>query len=135
MNTYDVHRNNHFWRGLRIVGWVLLGLLGAIGLAFLFGYFVMLLWNFLMPSIFSLGEITFIQAVGIILLARLIFGGFKHGGHDRHDFHRKWKRKNNHYKDYWGKWKYYDDYWKTEGEQAFDDFVKRKENRDLKNDE
>ncbi len=135
MRTYENNQSYGIWKGLRIAGYVLLGLIGAVALAFLFGYFVMLLWNFLMPSIFSLGEITFLQAVGIIILARLIFGGFKHGGHDHHNYHKKWKSKKNHHKDYWGKWKYYDEFWKQEGEQAFNAYVHQIENKDAKNDE
>ncbi len=38
------------------------------------GIFVMLLWNWLMPPIFRLGEITYLQAVGLMVLARLLFG-------------------------------------------------------------
>ena len=33
-----------------------------------------LLWNWLVPSIFDLGKITFIQAFGLKLLLGLIFG-------------------------------------------------------------
>lgn len=135
MKTYCNNRNYGFWKGLRIAGYALLGLTGAVALAFLFGYFVMLLWNYLMPAIFSLGEITFLQAVGIIILARLIFGGFKHGGHDHHNFHSKWKSKKNHYKDYWGKWNYYDEFWKEKGEHDFNEFVKQKENKNDMNEE
>ena len=44
----------------------------------LFGYVTMLLWNALMPLIFSVTSITFWQAVGLLVLARLIFGGLGH---------------------------------------------------------
>ncbi|PLX10476.1 MAG: hypothetical protein C0594_04950, partial [Marinilabiliales bacterium] len=80
MENYAVHnvRKNPFLFGLKITGMVVLGIIGITSLAFLFGYVVMLLWNWLMPDLFSLTTITFWQAVGIVLLARLIFGGFKH---------------------------------------------------------
>jgi|SRR5450755_4622416 len=45
---------------------------------FLFGYVTMSLWNWLMPSLFGLHLITFWQAIGILILSKLIFGGF-HG--------------------------------------------------------
>jgi hypothetical protein len=35
------------------------------------------LWNFLMPAVFGLRLITFWQAVGLMLLGRLLFGGFR----------------------------------------------------------
>lgn len=41
-----------------------------------FGFVVSRLWNDLMPGLFGLHAITFWQAVGLILLGRLLFGGF-----------------------------------------------------------
>lgn len=43
---------------------------------------VMLLWNWLMPAIFNLGVINFWQALGLVLLSKILFGGFsgKRGG-------------------------------------------------------
>ena len=46
-----------------------------------FGYFTMRLWNWLMPDIFGLHAITFVQALGLLILGKLLFGGFhRHGG-------------------------------------------------------
>jgi hypothetical protein len=41
-----------------------------------FGFVVTHLWNYLMPGLFGLHAITFWQAVGLIILGRLLFGGF-----------------------------------------------------------
>lgn len=41
-----------------------------------FGAIVMLLWNWLIPAIFGLGAINFWQALGLLALSRLFFGGF-----------------------------------------------------------
>ena len=50
----------------------------------------MLLWNNLMTSLFSLPVISFWQAMGLLILARLLFGG--HRMHNRwHD--NSWRRK------------------------------------------
>ena len=38
------------------------------------------LWNWLMPSLFGFGTLTFFKALGIFLLARLFFGGRGFGG-------------------------------------------------------
>jgi Ca2+/H+ antiporter, TMEM165/GDT1 family len=64
---------------------------------FLFGFVVMSLWNCLLPGIIGVGSITFWQALGILVLAKILFGGFHGGpGHSRwhlshhHDWHRKW---------------------------------------------
>jgi len=68
-----------------------------IALAFIaFGFVTMHLWNWLMPVIFNLPLITFWQAVGLIILSRLLIGGF--GGHKRchsnyrRDMHEKWEK-------------------------------------------
>ncbi|WP_336516254.1 hypothetical protein [Pollutibacter soli] len=52
-------------------------------IAFLFigALVVMLLWNALMPDIFSLKELSYWQSVGLLLLARILTGNFyKPGG-------------------------------------------------------
>ncbi|MDA3954600.1 MAG: hypothetical protein PF485_13210 [Bacteroidales bacterium] len=135
------HRTSPFLRGLRFVGFIIMGAIAAAGFAFLFGYFVMLLWNWIMPELFGLVTITFWKAAGIVLLARLIFGGFKHGpgcsSSRRGDFHKRkffdnWcdkGRKDRKFKD----WKYFDDFWSSnEGEQTYNDYVDRRKEQDQK---
>ena len=39
------------------------------------GALVLLLWNWLLPSLFGWREITFWQALGILALCRILFGG------------------------------------------------------------
>lgn len=132
------HRTHPALRGLKFLGFIILGAMAAAGFAFIFGYFVMLLWNWLMPSIFGLTTITFWQAAGIVLLARLIFGGFKHG-HD-HPKPSRYPRKKffDHWKDEHKRertcrdWRHFDDYWWEEGEQAYKDYLERKKEQEQK---
>ena len=42
------------------------------------GVAVMLLWNALVPAIFDGPQITWIQALGLLLLARILAGGRGH---------------------------------------------------------
>lgn len=59
----------------KIVG-IIIGVLIFIPLAiFICGEAVVHLWNWLMPTIFHLGAITFWQAVGLMFLGWLLFGG------------------------------------------------------------
>ena len=44
-----------------------------------FGAAVMLLWNTLMTQIFALPVLNYWQAVGLLILARVLFGGIGHG--------------------------------------------------------
>jgi len=70
------------------------GLALFAGLAFLFGLFVMLLWNWLMPVIFGLGTITYWQAWGLVVLAHILFKSSHHGRRDHdHDHDEKWKKR------------------------------------------
>jgi hypothetical protein len=66
--------------------WIFLAPAAMVGiLLFIFigGEIVLQLWNWLLPSLFGLGQITFWQAVGILALCRILFGGI-----GRHGFHR-----------------------------------------------
>lgn len=47
------------------------------------GTVVMLLWNWLAPALFGLRLITFWQALGLLALCRILFGGFGLGGGHR----------------------------------------------------
>lgn len=60
---------------------------------FLFGSVVMLLWNALLPAVLGVTTITFWQALGILVLSKILFGGFSgHRGHHKshHGRHDKW---------------------------------------------
>jgi hypothetical protein len=61
---------------LVVIGFAILG----IGLLFLFGYVVMLLWNWLMPEIFGLKTLTYWQAWGLLALSCILFGRIGGGG-------------------------------------------------------
>ena len=61
---------------LKFTGFGLLGL-GAIGL---FVLVTMLLWNGLIPSLFHGPVVTYWQTAGLIVLSKIIFSGFGHGG-------------------------------------------------------
>ena len=53
------------------------------------GAVVMLLWNWLLPPIFGWREIGFWQALGLLALCRILFGGFGLHGSGRS---RRWQR-------------------------------------------
>jgi hypothetical protein len=47
------------------------------------GGVVMLLWNWLLPALFGWRQVTFWQALGILVLSRVLFGGLGHHGFSR----------------------------------------------------
>lgn len=59
--------------------------LGAMVLfAFLGGEIVKELWNWLVPQLFGWRQITFWQAFGILVLCRILFGGWGSHGRKEH---------------------------------------------------
>ncbi|HUB62800.1 MAG TPA: hypothetical protein VL978_18930 [Puia sp.] len=73
---------NRRFRARKVAGILILVILGILA----FGSIVMLLWNALMPQIFHLPLITFWQALGLLILTKILFSGFR-GGPGAH-----WKR-------------------------------------------
>ncbi|MEP6467802.1 MAG: hypothetical protein ABJB05_15940 [Parafilimonas sp.] len=68
-----------FWikKGLMFLGIFIVAVLG-------FGFLVMALWNAILPAVLGVKAITFLQALGILLLSKILFGGFKGRGGGRH---------------------------------------------------
>lgn len=64
----------------RLILIIPLAILGIVIFTFIGGEVVMLLWNWLAPALFGFREITFWQAIGLLALCRILFGGFGFGG-------------------------------------------------------
>ena len=56
-----------------------LAILGIVVFIWIGGELVLYLWNWLTPTLFGWRQITFWQAVGLLALCRILFGGL--GGH------------------------------------------------------
>jgi hypothetical protein len=54
--------------------------LAAVGVA-VAGLVVMGLWNWLTPDLFGWKPIGYLQALGLLVLSRILFGGFRGHGH------------------------------------------------------
>src|SRR5438445_11624691 len=71
-------------------------LLGMVLFTFLGGTIVRQLWYWLLPPLFGWRQITFWQAVGILALCRILFGGLGLHGSGRSKFRRRmserWER-------------------------------------------
>jgi len=53
----------------------------------LFTFIVMSLWNAILPAVLHVSTITFWQALGILVLSKILFGGFRGGWRGRHRMH------------------------------------------------
>lgn len=58
-----------------VVATLALGFVVGLLFGLLFGWVVMLLWNWLMPTIFGLTTITYWQGVGLLWLSAMLFKG------------------------------------------------------------
>lgn len=70
-----------------------LAILGMVIFTFIGGGVVMLLWNWLAPALFGLRLVTFWQAIGLLALCRILFGGFGIGGGGHRNSRRRMDRR------------------------------------------
>lgn len=61
-----------------------------IAFVLLLGLVVMGLWNAILPAVLGIKVITFTQALGILLLSKILFGGFHGGGRAKRE---QWRMK------------------------------------------
>jgi hypothetical protein len=80
-------------RWQRIVFIIPAAIVGITLFIFIGGKLVMYLWNWLLPSLFGWHLITFWQAVGILALCRILFGGFGRHSGGRYNFRRRMKER------------------------------------------
>jgi hypothetical protein len=70
MDTPFKHRRKFFLFPLIALAFILAG-----------GAAVMILWNAILPNVITVvGPVTYIQAVGLLILCRILFGGFRGRG-------------------------------------------------------
>lgn len=87
MHHHD-HSHHHGSRGRRIAKMLVLAAIAIPAI----GFIVMSLWNALMPAIFGLPALGFWQALGLLVLSKILFGSF-HGGSHHHKhrlMHERW---------------------------------------------
>ena len=73
----------------KIIFFAPLAILGMLLFIFIGGEIVLHLWNWLLPPLFGWRQITFWQALGILALCRILFGGFGRHGSGRSSFRRR----------------------------------------------
>jgi hypothetical protein len=69
----------------------------ALVAALLLGVVIQWLWNAILPSVAHFNPITYWQAVGLFVLCKILFGGFR-GGHPG-GYRGKWRRFNGKFDD------------------------------------
>jgi hypothetical protein len=84
-------------QAMRKKWWMFLLIPPAIVLfCWLFGEIVMHLWNWLLPPLFGWHTVGFWQALGLLVLCRILFGGFRNGaprgGNRRRHWAEQWEK-------------------------------------------
>jgi len=127
----------------RKVAHVFFGLVAVAGFALLFGLVVMWLWNWLLPDLFGISVIGYWQAFGLVILARILFGGILPRSHPKSKSRHPWPPPppRPHDPDVNGtscwshaerrshRWWYYKKFWKDVGKTAFDEYMKQYEEK------
>jgi len=81
------------WKWIFLAPLAILAMLLFIAIG---GGVVLQLWNWLLPQLFGWRPITFWQALGILLLCRILFGGFRLHGSGRSNFRRRMQERCEH---------------------------------------
>ena len=118
MSNYFKHKFRSKSPG-EIIGMIIFGIIAITGLAILFGFVIMWLWNWLMPEIFGLTTITYWQAVGLFVLFKLLLGGC---GSGKSSGKSKKECKSDSRSDF-SKWKHYDKFWEEEGDELYKQYI------------
>jgi hypothetical protein len=83
-------------RRWKMVFFAPLAILAMAAFVVIGGEIVLHLWNWLLPSLFGWRQITFWQALGILILCRVLFGGLGMHRPRRSNFRRRMKERCEH---------------------------------------
>jgi len=99
-----------------------LGVVLALAFGLAFGFLVQYLWNVIIVSVFAIRAITYWEAVGIIVLCKLLFGGHPHphprpkrGGREISPMHEIFGERRDEFASFW----------MSEGKEAFHKYCER----------
>lgn len=117
-------KNNKFGKGklkpLKILFFVVV----FVVIATVLGWLVMFLWNSILPEAVGAKPLTFWKALGLLVLAKILFGGFGKGG-------RRWENSEN--KHWRGKWMNMSAEERKEAKSKWKDYCKNKDAQNTTN--
>ena len=112
-----------------IAAMIVFGIIAIVGLAILFGFVIMWLWNWLMPELFGLPLLTYWQAVGLFILLKILIGGC--GGSSSSSskkYEDSCEKESKKHRNDFSKWTHYDKFWQEEGENAYQKYLDNLDN-------
>ena len=117
---------NNLGKGEKYAFYALMAAAAVIVFGTLFGLLVQFLWNATLVELLGAGEISFWQAIGVLVLAKLFFGFGNTGSSSG-----KSKKKKGQASDDDGlmKEQAFRDYWEREGKEAFEAYKSSRDNQ------
>src|SRR5208282_793076 len=94
--TTNLPKNEELNMRRRLIFIAPLSILGMLLFIVIGGEIVLHLWNWLLPPLFDWRQITFWQALGLLALCRILFGGFGWHGSGRSRFRRRMEERCGH---------------------------------------
>ena len=88
MRYNNQKRGKNFW--IKRVVFIPLAIAAGV---IIFGGIVMFLWNAILPAVFGVGTISFWQALGILILSKILFSSFRGGHRNSWGRGREWRNK------------------------------------------
>lgn len=135
-------------KALKVIGMVVLG----IAAAFLFGLVILLLWNWLMPHIFGVPEITYWEGIGLLILSSILFGRMGGSSDEKKkdkekstikleikkelkneiakEFDKEFGKKSEENSDYE---QAYEKWWEAQGKESFEKYLSQEEDKNKGN--
>lgn len=83
-----MYNSEKFRGGRKILFFVPVIIAAIFGITWL----VMTLWNSILPGVIHVSPLTYWQAMGLLVLCKILFGGFRFGGRHRYGNYA-WKEK------------------------------------------
>src|SRR6201984_92069 len=90
------HEDLDMTRKMKLIFIAPLAILGIFLFIAIGGEIVLQLWNWLLPPLFGWRQITFWQALGILVLCRILFGGLGSHRSGRSNFRRRMEERCGH---------------------------------------
>lgn len=129
------HTSKKIGKIVGIVGATIAGIFFILLFGFLLGWAVQWLWNNTLAVIFDWPTISYWEAVGLFVLAKLFFGFGHSGGHGKHRRKKRGDEGDRKVQDWWKRRMGDDDsvapttdesfkaYWQEEGKAAFEKYM------------
>ncbi len=114
----------------QLLSYIALAILAFAAFMVSFGFILQQLWNYLMPGMFGLKEISLGQGAALLLLARLLVGGqmldIKYSGSKNKKKPKEGEKTDEpDMKKDLRTWEHYDQWWEEEGKKSFEEYAER----------